>query len=300
MTALGGCAADPVVRPPIVDKDAGVDASVEPDAAIDPTADASLPHPDAGFMPKVDSGPEEICECTETGPCCDGCHPLALGSACDDGLECRTDTICLADGTCGAGKGACDSMMAEPQCQAISCSEADGCGAITSARESLICDDEDERTLNDRCEAGACVGDPCECDSTDECCDGCMPQNDEGSCSTPVPGTHGDAACAAGVCVGEPCECTEGPCCDGCFFRSTEWKCGDNVIYESSCSPAESTSCPGHSIVVWNEHGDRYCSGSSAECDGAVDHLYTESIGCSSNRYCVLDDDGAQCDQCPN
>lgn len=46
---------------------------------------------------------------------------------------------------------------------------------VEDVREDFPCDDEDERTYDDRCDVeGVCGGTACECDTTaDPCCDGC-------------------------------------------------------------------------------------------------------------------------------
>ena len=89
---------------------------------------------------------------------------------------------------------------------------------------------------------------------------------------------------------GPECECTSGPCCTGgCWFRSPSHRCAADQVYESRCG-TESGSCPGYSWRIWEEYGDRYCSGDSASCTGAVVHLRTVSRECEGPSLCLEHD----------
>lgn len=80
---------------------------------------------------------------------------------------------------------------------------------LENVRNDFPCDDEDERTYDDRCSAvGVCEGVVCECDAVAGCCDGCnyMPAGDP--CTT-APPFNNPASCVdigAGVtaCQGPP------------------------------------------------------------------------------------------------
>lgn len=224
------------------------------DAAID-ARDASE---DASSGDRdLDKDAEPECVCDLVGPCCDGCEAVNVGDACDDGLECTSSATCADDGICRGAADACDHLVVEPQCQAVSCDDTAGCGAVENIREGFPCDDGDPSTYDDRCSGGVCAGTPCECDAANECCDGCM-FLDGSPCDDGNPSTHDDV-CVAGVCVGV-CECSEGPCCDGCGFREADHQCG----YETRGM------CVSQTKSVW-DRGDKYCSGESSECDGMVD-----------------------------
>lgn len=239
--------------------DIGPDVDAEPsdggtqdDAATDAAADA---------VPDVE---EPDCLCEGVSECCDGCQPRNVGEACDDGRECTSASSCDEFGVCRGESDACDYLLTDPQCQAVACDDVLGCGAVGSIRQGLPCDDGDDRTYDDRCDAGACVGTACECSGETECCDGCHAKNEGLSCSEPIGGTYGSATCEAGQCVGEPCECTEGPCCDGCLLKKSGVACDD--AWRGGCYSSPQTK-PGS---YWQEFGAVFCSGTSPECDGAT------------------------------
>lgn len=229
------------------------DATV--DAAQDAGADAGQ---DAGRDTGRDAAP--ACVCDEPGPCCDGCWAIHVGEPCDDGLDCTTASSCTEEGACHGEPDACDYMLDEPQCQAVTCGEVSGCGAVQSIRQGLPCDDGDPRTYDDRCDAGACAGEPCECDAETVCCDGCLAIHEGAPCDDGDPETVGDA-CSGGECVG-PCECEAGPCCDGCLFVDAGTVCEERVEYEQGC-----TDGLGRPYHRWY---DATCSGVSADCDGEL------------------------------
>ena len=62
-------------------------------------------------------------------------------------------------------------------------------------------------------------------------------------------------------------QCTEGPCCDTAkkIFRNSSYKCEENVNTEYGCPWQYER---GSNVGVRYQH--RYCSGSSAECNGAL------------------------------
>ena len=71
------------------------------------------------------------------------------------------------------------------------------------------------------------------------------------------------------------CECTSGPCCDGCYFLSSSTVCATEYRCTSSgCGAAY-------------QKRDRYCSGSSASCDGSWTSWQTIQ-DCSSKEKCYL------------
>ncbi len=141
------------------------------------------------------------------------CHPAGgcansanNGMACDDDDACSTGGVC-ADGTCLGTPVVCAS--GDP-CMSSYC--APGVGCVDTPASGNPCDDGDDCTSDDHCEAGVCLGTPsCSCTSDAECATGspcatgaCV----DGSC-TAVPTT---AACDDG----DPCTsndaCVEGVC----------------------------------------------------------------------------------------
>lgn len=249
------------------------DGGTQDDAATDAAADAVV---DAA--PDVE---EPDCLCEGVSECCDGCQPRNVGEACDDGRECTLASSCDELGVCRGESDACDYLLTDPQCQAVACDDVLGCGAVGSIRQGLPCDDGDDRTYDDRCNAGACVGTPCECDAENECCDGCLAINEGGECNDGNPATHFDA-CSGGSCAGRPCECSSGPCCDGCWFRGPETVCKADADGWDRCLTEEGV-FPGELEYAW---ADRVCSGTSSACDGPLAWKETVHFVCTPDRYC--------------
>ncbi len=100
------------------------------------------------------------------------------------------------------------------------------------------------------------------------------------TCSCP----SGQECQTDGSCV-VPAECTSGPCCNISTktFRSTSYICQENVATEYGCPWGSN---PGDDVGVRYQH--RYCSGSSANCDGALQwgdwNVYND---CASNEACI-------------
>jgi Protein of unknown function (DUF1566) len=88
----------------------------------------------------------------------------------------------------------------------------------------------------------------------------------------------GGEACRGGIC----CACASGVCCDGCDYRSSNDKCAEDVNTEYTCK--DGTAC---GADVYVHHQDRYCSGSSASCDGVL--KWDEEIvadNCAATETC--------------
>lgn len=244
------------------------------DAAID-ARDASE---DASSGDRdLDKDAEPECVCELAGPCCDGCEAVNVGDACDDGLECTSAATCSDDGVCRGAADACDHLVVEPQCQAVSCDDTAGCGAVENIREGFPCDDEDASTYDDRCSGGVCAGTPCECDAASECCDGCLAINEGWACDDGDPETFGDS-CSSGICVGT-CECDAGPCCDGCNFVAQGVVCAEGVDYKSGCTDGQNR--------PWHRWYDQACSGDSPLCDGPIVQGEGGTETCPPPTYCV-------------
>lgn len=227
----------------------------------------------------LDKDAEPECVCDLVGPCCDGCEAVNVGEPCDDGLECTSAATCSDDGVCRGAADACDHLVVEPQCQAVSCDDTAGCGAVENIREGFPCDDEDASTYDDRCSGGVCAGTPCECDAASECCDGCLAINEGWACDDGDPETFGDA-CSSGVCSGRACECTEGPCCDGCWFLGADTVCGEDS--QGECLTPQQH-YPGR---FKNALAELFCSGASSACNGAIVWGEPYETACASHLQC--------------
>jgi len=91
----------------------------------------------------------------------------AAGSPCDDGNPCTLDDACQG-GMCHAGPvkpcPAPDACHAEGTCE-----PATGLCRHPPRPDDTLCDDGDPCTLADRCRAGACSGEPLECEDGFRC-----------------------------------------------------------------------------------------------------------------------------------
>jgi hypothetical protein len=155
--------------------------------------------------------------------------------ACDDGRSCTEDFCDRASGRCGAGLRI-DHCLIDGACYRDGArSPANRCWVCRPARstvrwtETMVCDDDDPCTLDDRCFEGRCEGTRYSCGATVGCttsrCDG------RGGCvEEPLPG-H----CRIGdECVrdGEP---SPSDACRRC----------DTAASTTAWTPATGASCPG-------------------------------------------------------
>ncbi len=207
---------------------------------------------------------EDLCSCQDeacTGGVCS--HVAAAdNTACDDGIACTTQDLCVA----GVCKGSADSERCDDQntCTDDVCEPGVGCRFVPAERS---CDDFLDCTDNDRCIEGACVGQvACEpnafcgadgrcvmCEVDADCVDAsstqclvdtcvlgtCVRSVREGPCDDNIACTIGDT-CVDGVCKsGTPddtkCvdsdQCTADKCDPvlGCTHRLAALDCDDGV-----------------------------------------------------------------------
>ena len=208
-------------------------------------------------------------------PCkrCQDSNPSAWthrldGSPCDDQNLCTPDDICLAGGCTGTAPVVCAAVDA--------CHKSGSCDPSTGAcPEDLMpngtpCDDGDAATGQDHCEAGACLGAPCDCQSVNACCDGCWAHNQGGACEDGDPCSLGDA-CADGICVaGAPKVCEPG---DACHAAGV---CDPQSGQCSKPTQPDGTICDDGDAATQDDHCDNgmcvgagcTCSGVNACCDG--------------------------------
>jgi hypothetical protein len=250
------------------------------------TSDAGETHDtgrDVAQADGSDADSSEDCTCSGASTCCDGCHPRNVGDNCDDGLECTQGTSCQPDGTCaGSTSSPCDDAMDEPQCQTATCDETAGC-TITNTREGFECDDGDDGTYDDRCEAGVCAGEPCECEGDSTCCDGChIISDDYSSCDDGNPNKR----CLAGECKLMNCECDSGECCDGCNIRPGNYVCDSEERW--SC---DGGGCGGSDYVL--ERREWFCTGHDSVCihgTGTMVATELQRVSCGLAQQCSHQD----------
>ena len=124
-----------------------------------------------------------------------------------DSSPCDDSNACTKSDTCGGGvcEGS-DPVVCEAsdQCHDVgTCDPATGGCSNPEMADNTACDDGNENTGNDHCEAGVCLGSGCICGNLGDCCDGCLPINDEGPCADEGLACTSDA-CSGGTCVHEP------------------------------------------------------------------------------------------------
>ena len=202
---------------------------------------------------------------------CDGLTDDELGSECDDGDPCTTDTC---GGNAGCLHTSCDDgdPCTEDACVAdVGCDFAPiaGCAGCGTAAE---CDDQDACT-DDTCEAGVCAHAAVVCEDsvacTNDACDpavGCVAPPDDDACSDGV-------ACTIDVCDEV----------DGCVHTSTDALCDDDV-------PCTTDTCGGAAgcghVTVDSACDDQVaCTVDTCEADA----------GCLSAPDDALCDDGDPC-----
>ena len=94
----------------------------------------------------------------------------------------------------------------------------------------------------------------------------------------------GDSASSSvGPTTADPCECMGGDCCDGCHFLPSTEVCEPQAESQYDC--AWGTEC-GEDVSV--RFRDRYCSGSSADCDGGHGSWSAPQVAdaCSDEQSC--------------
>ena len=170
----------------------------------------------------------------------EGCVFAAVDGDCSDGNACTDGDVC-GDGECLPGAPVvCDD---DNSCTAESCDATVGCITV---QLSGPCDDGDDCTSGDHCQAGQCTfsdivscddGNPC---TTDTCQPGagCVNAALAGECDDGNACTDGDL-CDGGQCVPGPllaCD-DENPCttdfCNsvtGCVFKLSSAPCNDNDL----------------------------------------------------------------------
>ncbi|MBC8293446.1 MAG: hypothetical protein H8E45_09820, partial [Proteobacteria bacterium] len=159
---------------------------------------------------------------TDAGDCCSATCTFEPGS-CDDSDACTQSDSCQAGVCTGSNPVVC---TASDQCHTVgSCDPGTGVCSDPAAGNGVVCDDGDECTQSDTCQAGVCTGsNPVVCTASDQCHDvgSCDPGT--GVCSDPATGdgtacddgdecTQSDT-CQAGVCTGSnPVVCTASDQC---------------------------------------------------------------------------------------
>ena len=205
--------------------------------------------------------------CNDGNPCSDdncdsikGCLHSANTAKCDDGSQCTKEDGCK-DGSCVPGKPAdCDDGN---PCTTSHCKPSTGC---VNENNKLACSDNNNCTLFDVCQNGACVsGKPIDCDDGNPCtvdlCDlkkGCVHGKGSQNCDDDNACTSNDM-CISGKCIGtagKPCDdnnpCTADYCHPkfGCQAQLSKQNCDDGDICTwgdqcagGKCKPGKKMTC---------------------------------------------------------
>ena len=232
----------------------------------------------------------------------------------DSAPECNTPVCVPATGECGVGyineDGFCDDGDActqgdgcdQGECKAdgpVTCDDSNGCtddscellsGCVFSPNE-VLCDDGDDCTHSDVCDAGICAGIGYVCDNPAQCetaqgatCNG------DGTCTYPTAQMDG-----------QPCDdgnlCTDNDLCqDGLCLPGLQVMCDSNSCTEASCDPAQGCVYSNIEGVCTDDDpcttGD-HCEGGACISSGTLD--------CDDGNDCTDDScvDGVGCDHTP-
>ena len=240
------------------------------------------------------------------GQCCDpSCLFAVAGSPCDDNDACTWIDTCATSLACvGSNPVVCQAL---DQCHDVgSCDQATGFCSDPVLADGVACDDGDECTQSDSCQAGVCEGsNPVVCTASDQChgVGSCNPAT--GVCSDPAIGdgtacddgdecTQSDS-CLAGVCEGSnPVVCPASDQCHdvGSCDQATGF-CSDPVL-------ADGVACDdGSECTLGDTCQAGSCqAGEAPDCDDntlCTDDLCLPISGCINSPNNVLCDDGDLC-----
>jgi hypothetical protein len=176
------------------------------------------------------------------GKCIPYNQGLDIANECPDIGLCKAE--CDGNGACRVNQGAG---------QAESCLED---GADCSATN------ENEQCAGGKCFDGLC-GAPCTCSDKNECCNGCYPINEDGSCDDGLYCNGDDTCNEYGNCshAGDPC--ANGDVCIQCEEAGKTCTRSTNIIWYDSTSKLSWVMTPSYSTeVVWRwQAAVDYCNG---------------------------------------
>ena len=283
------------------------DGDGEGDACdVDDDGDGSKDHKDcAPLDPSVYPGAPGACNGTDDD--CDGQIDEPGEVDCDD------DNVCTEDACVG---GACQHVMVAGCCtDDASCNDGKVCTVDTcdttsgdctndpAPMDGATCEDGDACTLEDLCEAGACVGSaPVVCEALGACYEAgtCNPAT--GLCSNPQ--KPAGAACDDGdVCT------LDDACQSGACVAAEELLCDDeSPCTEDSCDPAtgcvfapanEGQACSDDDACTSDDACiDGACAGVETPCDDGdpcTDDACDPATGCVYTANTEPCDDGDAC-----
>ncbi|MGB0716526.1 MAG: hypothetical protein ACPGXK_11640, partial [Phycisphaerae bacterium] len=206
-------------------------------------------------------------------------------AACDDGDNCTENDAC-AGGSCAGSVVDCGAQLCDPAdgfCKDClvnaDCDDGDICtddtcdaGVCMFTDNNASCDDMNNCTENDACDAGTCAGSPVDCgvqlcDPADGFCKDCLVNTD---CDDSDDCT--DDTCDAGSCVytdnTAACDdgdnCTELDSCDGGVCAGTPVVCGPT----ETCDPSDGV-CK-ECLIDADCDDDNVCTTDTCEANSCV------------------------------
>ena len=269
---------------------------------------------------ELDTRPDNMCQvcrpqvsktgwqslvCDDQNPCTDDLCDPGLGcladnddlNPCNDGDPCSSDDHCEA----GACLGTCECQADQdcggevPACERWACQSYQCVAIPDDTQEGADCDDGLYCTVDDLCQAGACVGQTvrdctaegdgkCVQGVCDEFSDACVPQAaaDGSTCEDGDPCTVDDA-CAGSACVGQPMDCS-----------MYEDQCTSAMCSGGSCvtTPTTGTSCDDGEPCT----KDDACEATGL-CVGAWD-AGEPGCGCQTDGDCAAQTDVCHVGRC--
>ncbi len=256
---------------------------------------------------------EGVCDAA-TGSC--GQTNKANDTPCDDANACTASDKCAAGSCKGVYTCACQPATGTQDCNDKNPCTADFCEltggvykCVNAFKSTASCDDGNACTTGDSCATGGCAGKAIVCNDNNECTlDSCS----GGVCSSvPNPGlactdgsvcTSQDVCAKSGACVGNPVSCNDGQVCTddscdplaGCKKVANAAACTDG----NACTIGDG--CGGGVCVAGKPNGcDDGNPCTSDACDvssGACSHTANASA-CSDGNACTQNDvcGGGQC-----
>lgn len=229
-----------------------------------------------------------VCECTRDADCQDP----SQASLCDGTYICKNNTCQLKAGTLVD----CSATGFEP-CETAQCNPATGKCELVQAATGTTCNDGNDCTTGDMCEAGRCTQFEdvvCEWNCTDD-----KDEDDDGKADCDDFECIGTQECP-GVCGDEYCTGSElcGTCPQDC--GACPPACGDAVCNGDETCLTCLQDCPAD--CTGKECGDDLCGGSCGTCPGVQDECIASECVCQplcDGLECGDDGCGGDCGTCP-
>ncbi len=189
------------------------------------------------------------------------------GTPCDDGTACTTPDSCTG-GVCGGAKVDCDDANA---CTNDICDASAGC--LHQSATGTPCDDGDNCTSPDVCQAGSCAPGPdvCACKVDGDCDDG--------------------KACTVDVCTNN--QCTSGPA-NGIACEDDDKCTGTGECVDGACKPGAFNDCDDNYACTTDS-----CDAATGACKNEVIYgCCTKDKNCDDKNDCTAD--SCKVDACPD